>query len=457
MKKLKSFFLVLLMATVCLVIYYMVPALTGAPSSVTDDTTKEENTGNLNVDNSTEENSTEDNSTEENTTEDTQNGTENNTGNTEEPDDVVPTDKVTISLVAVGDNFAHESVINSGKQTDGTYNYDFLFEGIKEYVQNADIAAIFQTMIMAGNDKGLTGYPSFNTPVEMMAAIENAGFDVALMASNHSTDKDIPGIKDCLKHWKKYGKVKPVGIYSDKKESENIPIIEVQGKKIAVLNYTYGLNKPIKGKKDQYMVEYLGTLDEKTGVASKTTLATSVITDIQTAETMADYVIVFPYWGDEYTFTTGATEKEWAKKMTEAGADLIIGSHTHYIGEVEEITTDNGNKSLCYYSLGNFCSTFNNPSTMVGAMAKVNIVFDGEEVYIDKEGTGLIPIVTHYTHSGNADDEAATVVGVYPLSKYTSAMAASHGIKTRGKVAFSLEFVTSLVDEHVDDKYLLEE
>jgi poly-gamma-glutamate synthesis protein (capsule biosynthesis protein) len=172
---------------------------------------------------------------------------------------------------------------------------------------------------------------------------------------------------------------------------------------------------------------------------------------------MADYVIVFPYWGDEYTFTTGATEKEWAKKMTEAGADLIIGSHTHYIGEVEEITTDNGNKSLCYYSLGNFCSTFNNPSTMVGAMAKVNIVFDGEEVYIDKEGTGLIPIVTHYTHSGNADDEAATVVGVYPLSKYTSAMAASHGIKTRGKVAFSLEFVTSLVDEHVDDKYLLEE
>ena len=129
MKKLKSFLLVLLMATVCLVIYYMVPALTGAPSSSeTDDTAKEENTGNLNVDNSTEENSTED----------TQNGTENNTGEDKEPDDIVPEDKVTISLVAVGDNFAHESVINSGKQTDGTYNYDFLFQGIREYVQNAD-------------------------------------------------------------------------------------------------------------------------------------------------------------------------------------------------------------------------------------------------------------------------------------------------------------------------------
>ncbi len=448
MKKLKSFLLVLLMATVCLVIYYMVPALTGAPSSSeTDDTAKEENTGNLNVDNSTEENSTED----------TQNGTENNTGEDKEPDDIVPEDKVTISLVAVGDNFAHESVINSGKQTDGTYNYDFLFQGIREYVQNADIAAIFQTMIIAGNDKGLTGYPSFNSPVEMMAAIENAGFDVALMASNHTTDKGVQGIKDCLSLWKNYQKVMPVGIYQDKNEANNIPIIEIQGKKIAVLNYTYGLNKPIKDKESQYMVDYLGTLNQSTGEVSQTTLATSVITDIQTANTMADYVIVFPCWGDEYTFTTGTTEKEWAKKMTEAGADLIIGSHTHYIGEVEEITTDNGNKSLCYYSLGNFCSTFNKPNTMVGAMAKVNIVFDGDQVYIDKEGTGIIPIITHYTHSGNADDEAATVVGVYPLSKYTSAMAASHGIKTRGKVAFSLEFVTSLVDEHIDDKYLLEE
>ena len=205
------------------------------------------------------------------------------------------------------------------------------------------------------------------------------------------------------------------------------------------------------------MVDYLGSLNKTTGEASQTTLATSVITDIQTANSMADYVIVFPCWGDEYTFSTGAEEKQWAKKMTEAGADLIIGSHTHYVGEVEEITADNGNTSLCYYSLGNFCSTFNNPSTMVGAMAKVEIVFEGDNVYIDMDNTGLIPIVTHYTHSGNAEDEVATVVGVYPISKYTSAMASSHGIITRGKVEFSMDFIKKLIQEHVKDKYLLEE
>ncbi len=442
MKKLKSMLLVLLMATVCLVIYYMTLALVSGPTdSESDNTAKEENTGNQSV---------------ENTTDDNQTGSDDNTGD-EQPDVTNPTDKVTISLVAVGDNFAHESVINSGKQADGTYNYDFLFEGIKEYVQGADIAAIFQTMIMAGNDKGLTGYPSFNSPVEMMDAIENAGFNLALMASNHATDKGTQGITDCLNLWNNYSGVKAVGIYADETAAADIPIIEVQGKKIAVLNYTYGLNKPITDKSKQYMVDYLCTLNKTTGETSTTTLATSVITDIQTAKAQADYVIVFPCWGDEYTFTTGAEEKNWAKKMTEAGADLIIGSHTHYIGEVEEITADNGNTSLCYYSLGNFCSTFNNPNTMVGAIAKVQIVFDGDDVYIDMDNTGLIPIITHYTHSGNADDEAATVVGVYPLSEYTSGMASGHGIKTRGNVEFSLDFVTSLIDEHVDDKYLLEE
>ena len=449
MKKLKSILLVLLMATVCLVIYYASLAMKPIDSDSTqnDNTAHEENTGNQNVEKPTDEQPS---------------GSEDEPGDNDEPGEDQPggdepAGKVTVSLVAVGDNFAHESVIVSGKQSDGTYNYDFLFEGIKRYVEQADIAAIFQTMIIAGNDKGVTGYPSFNSPEEMMAAIEKVGFDLALMASNHSTDKGVAGIRDCLSLWDKYDGVTPVGIYAHKEDAENIPIIEVEGKKIAVLNYTYGLNKPIKEQADQYMVDYLGSLNKETGDVSSTTLATSVITDIQTADSMADYVIVFPCWGDEYTFSTGAEEKQWAKKMTEAGADLIIGSHTHYIGEVEEITADNGNTSLCYYSLGNFCSTFNNPSTMVGALAMVEIVFDGDKVYIDMEKTGLVPIITHYTHSGNANDEMATVTGVYPLSQYTKEMAAGHGIKTRGKVDFSMDFITSLIDDNIDDKYLLED
>lgn len=423
MKKLKSTLLVLLMAVISLIIYYMVIAITGSNSDSKDDdkNTKpqEEITENQSVNNIDE--------------------------------------KVTISLVAVGDNFAHESVIESGKNDDGTYNYDFLFEGIKDEIMSADISAIYQTMIIAGNDKGLSGYPLFNTPEEMMSAIQNTGFDIALMASNHTTDMGVDGIKSCIELWKKYAGVLPVGINESGESSVNIPIIEVKGKRVAILNYTYGLNKPITSTSDQYMVNYLGALNSATGEASQTTLSEAVLSDIQRASDQADFVVVFPCWGDEYTFETGTVEKKWAKQMTEAGANLIIGAHTHYIGEVEQITADNGNTSMCYYSLGNFCSSFNNPSTMVGALAKVNIVFEGDNVYVDTETSGVIPIVTHYTHSGNADDEMANIVGIYPISEYTSDMAASHGIITRGKVQFSMDIINDIINTNIKPEYILTE
>lgn len=423
MKKLKSTLLVLLMAVISLIIYYMVIAITGSNSDSKDDdkNTKpqEEITENQSVNNIDE--------------------------------------KVTISLVAVGDNFAHESVIESGKNDDGTYNYDFLFEGIKDEIMSADISAIYQTMIIAGNDKGLSGYPLFNTPEEMMSAIQNTGFDIALMASNHTTDMGVDGIKSCIELWKKYAGVLPVGINESEESSVNIPIIEVKGKRVAILNYTYGLNKPITSTSDQYMVNYLGALNSATGEASQTTLSEAVLSDIQRASDQADFVVVFPCWGDEYTFETGTVEKKWAKQMIEAGANLIIGAHTHYIGEVEQITADNGNTSMCYYSLGNFCSSFNNPSTMVGALAKVNIVFEGDNVYVDTETSGVIPIVTHYTHSGNADDEMANIVGIYPISEYTSDMAASHGIITRGNVQFSMDIINDIINTNIKPEYILTE
>lgn len=437
MKKLKSTFLVLLMAVICLIVYYMYGAI-------------------KNTDTISNNNENENTKPQEETT--TGQSVEKPTDNTGEKP-VPESGPVTISLVAVGDNFAHESVILSGKQQgeESGYNYNFLFEGIKEHVASADISAIYQTMIIAGNDKGVTGYPNFNTPVEMMDAIDKAGFNVALMASNHTTDLGTDGIQSCISLWKDYANVKAIGINEREEDCVNIPIIEVKGKKIAVLNYTYGLNGPITDKTKQYMVNYLGKLNTDNGTTSEYTLSPNVLNDIERAEKEADYVVVFPCWGEEYTFKTGGTERKWAKQMTEAGADLIIGAHTHYVGEVEEIVADNGNKSMCYYSLGNFCSSFNNPATMIGAMAKVNIVFENDTVYIDKETSGILPIITHYTHSGDADDELATIVGVYPLNKYTSEMADKHGIITRGKTSFSMEYINEIIKDNIKSDYLLSE
>lgn len=418
MGKLKNVLLVLTMTVMCLVLYYVAVIFIDINKLV-----KEEP---INSTLKTEE------STDESKEPGIENPGEDNT------DDGKQETNNEISIVVFGENFVHDSVINSGKQSDGTYNYDFLFDNLRMYAEEADIAAIYQSTIIGGNDLGIKGYPDFNTPVEMMDAIKKAGFDVALMASNHTNDVGTNAIKNCISMWKEAG-IMSLGINSTKEEADTIQIMEVKGVKIAMLNYTAGMNKPIENADDKYMVNYL-TKDK-------------VVADIAKAEELADYVIVFPYWVSEYTHATTDNQKALAKAMTEAGADLIVGASSHFIGEIENIESDNGNKAMCYYSIGNFCSSFNYADAMVGGIAKVTLKLDNDTITLDEEKTGLMPIITHYIHTAGSSD--ANILGVYPKWSYTTEMAADHGIITRGGVQFSMEIIDKIISENIKEENLL--
>lgn len=426
MRKLKNVLLVLTMTVMCLVLYYVAVIFIDINKLVKEETTansKEiETSGNKN--DSDIEGSTDANGTDEND--------EDSQGKDENKDN-------TISIVVFGENFVHDSVIESGKQSDGTYNYNFLFDNLRTYASEADIAAIYQTTIIGGNDLGVKGYPNFNSPEEMMEAIHNAGFNVTLMASNHTNDLGTSAIKSSISLWKKYSSVTAVGANATKEEAETTPIIEVKGKKIALLNYTAGMNKPIENSDEKYMVNYLNK--------------DKLVADITKADQIADYVIVFPYWVSDYTYEVTEAQRSLAKAMTEAGADLIVGASSHFIGEIEKIKTENGNEALCYYSVGNFCSSFNYADAMIGGIARINLNIADDKLILDESKTGITPIITHYTHIEGEDN--AEIMGIYPIWAYTSEMADSHGIITRGKVAFSMEIINKIISEHIEDKYLL--
>ena len=93
-----------------------------------------------------------------------------------------------IKLMALGDNLLHMGLVNSGKQSDGSYNFDFLFTDIADYLAASDIKIINQETPLAGNSLGFSGYPLFNSPTEVGDAIAKAGFNVVLSATNHSAD-----------------------------------------------------------------------------------------------------------------------------------------------------------------------------------------------------------------------------------------------------------------------------
>jgi poly-gamma-glutamate synthesis protein (capsule biosynthesis protein) len=176
--------------------------------------------------------------------------------------------------------------------------------------------------------------------------------------------------------------------------------------------------------------------DEKSGKIDFTTLNPQVVEDIQNAQEQADVVIVFPHWGTEYQSTPSSYQKQFAEEMTEAGADLIIGTHPHVPQPVEWVEAENGNRSLCYYSLGNYVSTQRDELSMLEEMAWVtfrvteNPLGDTvqKDVEISTDNTGVIPLVCQYTSNPVRFDS------VYLLEDYTEELAAKHGIHGYGGV-----------------------
>ena len=335
-----------------------------------------------------------------------------------------------VKIAAVGDDLIHTGVYKSGIQADGSLNYDHLYDDVMPYISDCDLKCINQETVMAGG--AFSSYPSFNSPTEIGDALVKAGFNVVTQATNHAFDMGQSGLINDAKFWKENypyetSGVLVTGIYetAEEQKADHIRVIEVNGVKLAILNYTYGHNWTTFSTGAEGHLDMLCAYDASSREIDFNTINPAVLEDIKTAETMADFTIVFPHWGTEYVAKYTDQQSSFAKQMTEAGCDLIIGTHPHVIEPVEWVTSDNGNKCLVYYSLGNFTSTQDAIERIVGGLAMVNIIKDVNGTYIDEASIKAVPIITHYNSNG------WQVTGNYLLKDYTDDMAAAHGLLAR--------------------------
>ena len=278
-----------------------------------------------------------------------------------------------VTLVAVGDNLIHGYLITAGK----TFGYDHFYDRIKDVISDADIAVINQESSFTYNSKIYSGYPYFATPTDVGIAAMNAGFDVFTFATNHVWDNGKQPVLDTIDFFKNYPEATMLGINETKDDYNTVKIIEKNGIKIAMFNYTYGFNS---GKYPSQMVSWMC---EKLANSNKERMKEQLIY----AEENADITIVFPHWGTEYAYTPNSSQMSWAEFFTENGADIIIGHHPHAVQPTMEITADNGNKSICYFSLGNFISNQTYIKGNTGAMASLTIVKDENGTRVEEYET----------------------------------------------------------------------
>ncbi len=344
-----------------------------------------------------------------------------------------------VELVAVGDVLMHTPLLNYADQGDGTYDFNHIFSVMKEDISKADIAVCNQetpidTTIPA--DGGIQFI--FNTPGAIGDAEINAGFDIIQQASNHSYDEGSDGILHTIDYWKtKEGQAVMIGMNESQEKRDTITYYEKNGIKFALLNYTYGLN----GFELPADMDYLVTIIDDAH-------REIIENDIRTADQNADFVIVFPHWGVEDLWPeTTEFQDNWAQIFTDAGADLIIGAHPHVCERIDWVTAADGHKALCYYSLGNYASNQQETPEVLGGMAKVKIVKEGDKTYIDESATGVVPIVTHNVNLGDFTNE----VVCYKLSDYTEDLASQHDIYTNGRDDFSVARLNEIANTTFGD------
>lgn len=342
---------------------------------------------------------------------------------------------ISIDIIMVGDILLHDRVNESGLMEDGTYNYDHMFAQVKDDISEADIAIVNQEVILGGRDMGLSGYPAFNGAFEVGDSLVDAGFDVVLHATNHALDKSKKGIFSCLSFWEEnYPEIGVLGIHDTETDAEEIYVKEVEGIKIAVLNYTYGTNGIALPSDMPYAVDMW---DED-----------AIKADVELAKTMADFIIVCPHWGTEYVFEETKDQQKKAQFLADLGVDLVIGTHPHVVEPVKWVEGVNGNDTLVYYSIGNFINATSGDHTgaaarMLGAMAKVTLTTDGEDVWIEKYG--VEPLVTHLV-------EGSGKITTYRLEDYTPELEALNEMEKQDS-SFSIEYCEQICIDVFGDLY----
>jgi poly-gamma-glutamate synthesis protein (capsule biosynthesis protein) len=189
-------------------------------------------------------------------------------------------------------------------------------------------------------DDGMT----FISPTRGAAGLKTAGVDAVNLANNHSYNAGAAGFTDTIATMDNLG-VAHFGGGSDAAAARTPYIRTVNGTRVAMLGYSSIVGSVAAGASTPGM-NYLsmapwGTLNEDQVAAMEA--------DIRAARATADVVVVYYHWGTEYTHDANADQRTVAHRAVDAGADVIVGTHPHWVQGVEWY-----HNRLITYSLGNF-------------------------------------------------------------------------------------------------------
>lgn len=219
-------------------------------------------------------------------------------------------------------------------------NVDYLYDAPRELIQGADLAV--GTLNAAISDFApRTGCRPTYVLVggsENADALARAGFDLMSVATNHIKNCGLTSCGDraffeTMENLRRVGIV-PVGAGNNLAEAEEPVVVEVNGIRFGFVSL--GQIEPLA---------FAG--EDSPGIAVLT--EESLRRAVEAAGAVADVVIAMPHWGPEDVPNPNYLQLGLAPVAVEAGADLVVGNHTHVVQAIEVI-----DGVPVFYGLGNF-------------------------------------------------------------------------------------------------------
>ncbi|MEZ4180088.1 MAG: CapA family protein [Candidatus Doudnabacteria bacterium] len=245
---------------------------------------------------------------------------------------LTPQTNTTVTLNAVGDIMLSRQVARNMNQNQ--QNGLWPYQNIEQILLESDFNFGNLESPFSGNNNLIppTGL-EFNAPTYAIDGLKKYNFKVLSLANNHVYDQGDSGVtktQDLLIQNDIIG----VGTGQSKQSAWSGGVKEINGVKIGFLAATYGTNKPSNtGQTTVAKISELQMLNDA----------------IIKLKSSSDFVIVSMHAGTEYTYQETFAQTNFAHQVIQAGADMVIGHHPHWIQPIEQYQG-----KYIFYSLGNF-------------------------------------------------------------------------------------------------------
>lgn len=282
-----------------------------------------------------------------------------------------PPTEFTISYV--GDVILHERL---RKREEVTHEgFQKIWQNVQPYIDAADLSYANLEGPVAPEIGGITGFPRFNYPEQIITDLKDNGFDIVSTANNHALDRMAKGVKKTIENLKKNqlsfsGTVTSAALAANGTDKWwGLTPLPNTLSYIAWVACTEMTN----GNKDTEELVLYCYKDRE--------IVKSLVEQLSHMPDIAG-IILTPHWGEEEEFAVAQGRTIWAHQMLDLGALAVIGSHPHVVQKMEDHVTPDGRNTLIAYSLGNFVSnqpwTPNKASMMLFTKIKLNQVRKAE-------------------------------------------------------------------------------